>query len=96
MMIREGFTTEKMPTLKLSSTPSTSNMLHIDEGFALRAMSSLACGHHIAVIFGGGTPFILNEVEHAHILIRDGYVHGLMHGEALGTDKFELQDINPL
>lgn len=56
--------------------------------------ASVIEGDQIAVILGGGTPFILREVEDAHILIGDAYFHGLMRGEALGMDEFALQDIS--
>ena len=63
-------------------------------GFVGLVPGSVIEGDQIAVILGGGTPFILREVEDAHLLIGDAYFHGLMRGEALEMDEFVLQDIS--
>lgn len=57
---------------------------------------SVVEGDQIAIVLGGDTPFILREVEDAHVLVRDAYVYGLMYGEALGMDGFAQQEIQLL
>ncbi len=63
-------------------------------GFVGLVPASVVEGDQIAIILGGGTPFILREVEDAHILIGDAYFHGLMRGEALEMDEFAPEDIS--
>lgn len=58
--------------------------------------TSVVEGDQIAILLGGGTPFMLREVGDAHVLIRDAYVYGLMYGEALGMDGFAQQEIQLL
>ena len=62
-------------------------------GFVGLVPASVVEGDQIAIILGGGTPFILREVEDAHMLIGDAYFHGLMRGEALEMDEFAPEDI---
>ena len=40
-------------------------------------------GDSICVLFGGEPLFILRPFKAGHHLVRDCYVHGLMHGEAM-------------
>lgn len=54
--------------------------------------ASVVEGDLIAIFLGGDTPFIVREVEDAHVLIGDAYVHGVMRGEALAMDEFAPQD----
>jgi hypothetical protein len=40
-------------------------------------------GHSIAVIFGGGVPYVLLEQESGWLFVGESYIHGLMDGEAV-------------
>jgi hypothetical protein len=50
-------------------------------------------GDFIAVIFGGGVPYILRKQESGYLFVGESYIHGLMDGEAVqARDQGELAE----
>ena len=38
-------------------------------------------GDDVAILFGGGVPYILRKEENSSMFIGESYIHGLMKGE---------------
>lgn len=56
-------------------------------------------GDHVCIIMGSTVPFMVREIEVAQSLstsysiVGEGYIHGIMNGEALTMEGFEVTDI---
>ena len=50
-------------------------------------------GDQIYIFLGGKTPSVLMDGEFSSLLVGSAYVDGLMNGEALEEDWWELRDI---
>lgn len=56
-------------------------------------------GDHVCIIMGSTVPFILREVDVAQsrsttfVIVGEGYIHGIMNGEALTMEGFKVTDI---
>ena len=57
-------------------------------------------GDHIAVFKGGPVPFVVRRSDQfrkgevRYTLVGDGYLHGVMHGEALQFDSYREEEIS--
>jgi hypothetical protein len=72
----------------------------LDRCFALLNNNFLAAvpwearaGDLVAVIRGASVPFVVRPQTGKHLLIGDAYVEGIMHGETVGPDGWELNDL---
>ncbi|KAL9614603.1 MAG: hypothetical protein Q9167_000891 [Letrouitia subvulpina] len=70
-----------------------------EKGFFGLVPGKVEIGDEVAIFNGGNVPFILrrfepgNERELVYRLVGDGYLHGLMHGEALSLDTYDERDL---
>jgi hypothetical protein len=72
-------------------------IMRTNRGFIGTVPRNTKKGDVVCVLYGGQTPFILRPSESRpgmYRLVGDGYVHGLMQGEAIKMDfkeqKFEI------
>lgn len=66
------------------------------QGWVGLASNAIESGDRIAIIGGGGTPYVLREkkiLSRAYSLVTWAYVQGIMHGEALEEAGCQIQDI---
>ena len=55
---------------------------------------SLQIGDVVSILPSSNVPFLLRQVEdNRYRLIGDAYVHGIMHGEALESEEWGLEEI---
>jgi hypothetical protein len=51
-------------------------------------------GDEIAILLGAGIPFVIRKGEHGrYSIVGDCYIHGIMEGEALAMDEWNVKDI---
>jgi hypothetical protein len=63
------------------------------KGYMARVPHGTIVGDVVAILFGGATPFLLrDDGDGFYKLVGEGYVHGLMHGEATGWEGLEEMD----
>jgi Heterokaryon incompatibility protein (HET) len=55
---------------------------------------SVQCGDSIWILPGAKLPFILRQLENGNYkVVGEAYVHGMMHGEAIGLEGFNMREI---
>ena len=56
-----------------------------EKGYLCLAPPDACAGDIVSIFLGGCVPYVLRQIGDAYVLIGDAYVHGLMNGEAFGT-----------
>lgn len=65
-----------------------------EKGLIGMGLSGLEVGDLVYVVAGSIVPFIMRpQVNSRFAYISEAYVHGIMHGEALGWEDFTFRDI---
>lgn len=69
-------------------------LFRTSKGYLGTGAQDLRPGDSIYVLPGANIPFALRELENGHFaLVGEAYVHGIMHGELVGSEGWKLEDI---